>query len=292
MKTLSRGYLSLRDKDVRLDPWSVSLDGHAPLANPEHLDDWSYYQSIRIQITTVADREALHDRLQIGSDAALGLAIIWVSPGTSLRGASAVFPLDELETSAELLLDGGLLRGDLKLECQIVLLRSSAISSPLAPATPGSIVWSSTHSIRLEGLGSRMPILAVPFSRHMSAAGNHALWWLQVSAIDLHAPADSALWMWLNDENWMIRELLSDPSSEGAQRTQQFLRTDFYRQLVEIGIRDDEFDITEDYPTGSLGAVITVPVRLLGGDLGDLRSQFRNEPQRLEAEMQARLGGL
>jgi hypothetical protein len=154
------------------------------------------------------------------------------------------------------------------------------------------VVWSASHSIRLEGIGSRMPVLAVPFSMHMAAAGGHAMWWLQVNGSDMQAPADSILWMWLNDENSMIQELLTEPESEGAEHTQQFLKIDFYRQLIGLGIRDPDFDPSDDFPAGSLGAVIAAPMSLLDTSIEDLRAKYQHDPQRLDAEIQSRLGGL
>jgi hypothetical protein len=292
MRAVSRGYLSLTASDVRFDPWSVSLDGIPAISSPEQLDDWSYYQSVQVQTTLVAELSDLYARLQLGPDAKLGLVIIWSSPGTSLRGASSIFPLEGSETSAQIEIEGGLLRGDLRLECQVVLWRPGTPLSPISPQQAGSVVWTTSHSIRLEGLGSRMPILAVPFSKHLSAAGGHGMWWLQVDGSDLHAPADSILWMWLNDENPFIQEMLAEPADPASERTQHFLRMDFYRQLVEIGMRDEDFDMWDEFPAGSLGAVVAIPMRLLGESTGELRAKFVHEPQRLEAEIQARLGGL
>jgi len=293
MRAVSRGYLSLTDADVRIDPWNISLGDAPSQSSPDELRDWSYYQSIKVKVSVVADLEALFAKLKLGDGASLGALVVWTSPGTSLRGASSVFPAGTSETSVEFELDGGLLRGDLRLECQMVLTQSSHyVVSALAPSEPGSIVWSTGYSLRLEGTGARMPVLAVPFSNHLGDGGNHGLWWLQVDSVDLYAPADSALWMWLNDENPIIQNLLSHPESDGALAVQALLKLDFYRQLVELGLRDTDFVLEDEYPTATLGAVIADPIRLLGQNLSELRSMFVNDPSRLEAEIQARLGGL
>jgi hypothetical protein len=293
MKAVSRGYLSLAESDVSLDPWSLSLDGGEPQIAPESLDDWSYYQSLNIRVAAVADLQALLGRLDLAVDSQLGLVILWVSPGTSLRGSSEVVVLEPNETSVELDLEGALLRGDLRLECQIVLVSSpSKSSSALAPQEPGSVVWSSTHAVRLEGSGSRMPVVSIAFSQYFASQGNHALWWLQVAGADLYAPADSLLWMWLNEENPIVAEMLTDASSAPAARTQQFLKIDFYRQLIQLGLSDPDFSPDKDYPVGSLGAVISAPMSLLGDSYSDVRAKHANDPQLLDAEIQARLGGL
>jgi len=119
------------------------------------------------------------------------------------------------------------------------------------------------------------------------------MWWLQVAQeSDFDAAADSVLWMWLNSENAAIQEMLESPSSDSARLTQRFLKIDLYRQLVQLGLRSLDFDLNEDYPSGSLGAVITAPMRLLGTDLMQLRGQFEHDAQGLEVTIQARLGGL
>ena len=293
MRVVSRGYLSLLGSDVQIDPWSISLGDADSQASPVELQDWSYYQPVKVKVSVVAEKSNLLRRLQLGDDAVLAVVVIWTSPGTSLRGASVVVPVGANETPVEFELDGGLLRGDLRLECQIVLKRASDQElSPLAPREPGAVVWSSEHSIRLEGTGSRMPVIAVPFSEHLSDTGHHGLWWLQVTSSDLSSPAESALWMWLNEENVMIQDLLGFPENDGPIVTQHLLKLDFYRQLVEVGLRNEDFSLEEEYPVGSLGAVIADPVSLLGRHLSELRSILSNDPHRLEAEIQSRLGGL
>lgn len=293
MKAVSKGYITLGEADVRLDPWSVSVDGGEPAASPDRLDDWTYYQAIRIRTTVVLDVESVFRRLQLDQSAELGVVIAWVSQGTSLRGVSQVMPLDQSETSVELELDGALLRGDLRLDCQIVVTRPPlVVSSPLSPSLAGAVVWNSAYALRLEGLGSRMPVLAVPFSKWLSASGNRGMWWLQVGATDLFAPAESVLWMWLNDESPTIQQMLTTPDSDGGKRTQEFLKLDTYRQLVELGLRHDDFSLDDTYPVGSLGAVVAAPIGLLGLDLSELRGMQENDAQRLQVTIQTRLGGL
>jgi len=294
MIPVSRGYLTISDDQVRHDPWSISLANTDAESSAEQLRDWSYYQPVVAKITVVAEIEDLYRSLALDESAELSLVILWVSSGTSLRGASAPVSLEQNETSAILEIDGGVLRGDVRFEAQIFLSRpSGSLISELAPQVVGSVVWQSNHVVRLEGSGSRMPVLALPFSEHVPAGGDHAMWWLQVAQeSDFDAAADSVLWMWLNSENAAIQEMLESPSSDSARLTQRFLKIDLYRQLVQLGLRSLDFDLNEDYPSGSLGAVITAPMRLLGTDLMQLRGQFEHDAQGLEVTIQARLGGL
>jgi len=293
MKPISRGYLTLGDADIRLDPWSLSLDGGPDVSEPEHLPDWSYYQSLTARVTVVADPDFLRKRLNLGEGAILGVAIVWVSSGTSLRGSSEVIPIKSGETSVRLDLERGTIRGDLKLECQVILVHPSAEGqSQLAPSETGSIVWGSAYRVQLEGLGARMPVLAAKFSQQLAGDGSNGLWWLQILNGEMHSPAESALWFWVNEENPIIEELLSAEGGLGAQRTQHFMKVDLYRQLVTYGILDEDFSLDAAYPAGSLGAAIAAPVRLLHAELEELRGRFRDNPRDLEAEIQSRLGGL
>jgi hypothetical protein len=293
MKPISRGYLTLNDSDIRLDPWSLSLDGGPEISEPEHLADWSYYQSLTARVTVVADADSLRNRLALGKDAVLGIVIIWVSSGTSLRGSSKVIPIKSGETSVRLDLERGTIRGDLKLECQVMLVHPSVEGqSQLAPSETGAIVWSSAFTVRLEGLGARMPVLAAKFSKLLPGDGGNGLWWLQILNSEMTTPAESALWFWVNEENSIIEELLSAEEGPGAQRTQHFMKVDLYRQLVTYGITDDDFSLETTYPAGSLGAAIAAPIRLLNAELDELRARFRDNPRDLEAEIQSRLGGL
>jgi hypothetical protein len=294
MRPVSRGYLTISDSFVRHDPWSITLGDSGTSSSADYLEDWSYYQSVTARLTVVAEVDELYSSLALDDIAEMSLVILWVSPGTSLRGASQPVRLEHNETSVELEVEGGVLRGEVRFEAQIVLTRPSATpKSLLAPAVVGAVLWQSSHTVKLEGSGSRMPVLALPFSEQLSSAGSHAMWWLQVAqAPDFNASADSVLWMWLNSENDSIATMLADPDSDSAKTTQRFLKVDLYRQLVEIGLRSTDFDLDEKYPTGSLGAVVAAPLRLLGSDIAQLRGQFEQDTPTLEVMIQARLGGL
>lgn len=292
MSVISRGFRVLRAEDVRVEPWSVRIGESDPLTMPSSLPDWTFYQPLKIRVTLIADLQELQVRLGLGQDARLGAVIIWGSLGTSLRGASDVLTIEPNETTVSLDLDGSLLRGALDLECQVLLVEPGTRSDDLlSPSNRGSILWTSKYTIDLEGTGARMPTIALPFSTQL-IGGEHGLWWLRVASRDFHAQANSVLWLWLNEENLVIRELLDSPSSDGSVRTQELLRLDIYRQLIEIGLLDSEFSLDETYAQGSLGAVVAGPVRLLGESLNTLRQLHDQDAPRLNAQIQAAFGGL
>jgi hypothetical protein len=135
-----------------------------------------------------------------------------------------------------------------------------------------------------------MPVLVLPFSNHLLAASSNALWWLHISSSDLESMADSALWFWLNEESPVIQEMLSRPSSEKSKITARFMKTDLTRQLVSFALLHEEFDAEHEYEEGSLGAVLAAPVKLFGEDMTALRARFRDDPNRIEAELQGRAG--
>ena len=293
MKSVSRGYLTLSDRDVRCDPWSVTMSGASPLADPVQIEDWSYFQTMEISVSVEVDVDKARVDLGLGPDARLGLVIIWTCTGTSLRGSSTISLLEGGQTTARLVLDGGNLRRDVRLECQVVLVQPSlAPTSQFAPDAPGAILWAAARVVKLEGDGARMPILAVSFSRYLTSASAGAMWWLRIEGDDLDAPADSALWLWINEESPIVMEMLNKPSSDKAKLTSHFMRLDLYRQLVDFGLKHDSFDLNTEYEEGSLGAVVAGPLRLFNADTATLRARYRDDPQRLEAELQARVGGL
>jgi len=293
MKSFSRGYLTLRDSDVVREPWTVTMSGGLPLLDPDRVDDWSYFQTMEISVSVNVDINVARSVLGIGPDAILGLVIIWTCSGTSLRGSSDVSHVKGGETSARLALNSGNLRRDVRLECQIVLVEPSAMpTSVFAPNSPGAILYTATRVVKLEGGGARMPILAVSFSKYLTSASAGGLWWLRIEGNDLDAPADSALWLWINEESTIIQEMLTRPNSEKSQLTAHLMRLDLYRQLVAFGLAHDSFSLDHEYEEGSLGAVVSAPIRLFNEDSATLRARYRDDPQRLEAELQARVGVL
>lgn len=292
MSVVSRGYQVLAQGDIAIDEWSTSILGDsAEEAEPSELKDWNYYQSVRVRTILRLDPTSVSSKLELTSPDQLRAAIVWSSSGTGLRGRSDFAALEEAEMPLELVLESGQLRQQLQLEVLVALGRQ-APSGALSPKAPGSVVWaSSRYAIDLEGLGSRLPVVAFPFSKRLQASAG-AQWWLQVQSKDLEQPVDSVLWMWLNDEHPYVNQLLREPEDEASQRTSLHLVSDFHRQLLQLALAHEDLAMDANYAPGSLGEALVSVVRLIDPDLEALRSTYRVDPWKIETVLQAALGGV
>jgi hypothetical protein len=286
--TISRGYLTLSPSSAAIDDWVIGTDGDTnEQIRPDHLRDWNYYQAVTVKTVLNLDVSACRADLELKETDDLCAAILWSSAGTNLRGKSDPVSVVSALTPIELLVEPGELRGQIQVEVVLALRRAGASTHPLAAKRPGSVVWSSSRfSVDLEGLGSRMPVVAFPFSRRLAHSAN-AQWWLSVRSTDLDRPADGVLWMWLNEEHPYVKALLVDPETEPSERTALHLSADFHRQLLQMAITSPDLDMAAEYDRGSLGASLVSIVRLLEDDLESLRTQYASDPWLVEARMQA-----
>lgn len=291
MTAISRGYRTLDRDDVVFEPWRVVVGEGVEHIEPLALEDWSYYSTIEVRAAVQVDRMSVLSSLDLPPATPVGVLCLW-SSGTSLRGGTVATPLLDGSTPVSLSLDGSLLRGQLDLSCQIVVMDDVPHPlSPIAPIHAGSVVWETTTRIALEGLAPRMPILAVPFSSHLPSSRG-AMWWLQVNPPepDLEAPADGVLWMWLNSENPVIASMLARPDDLESRRTRFHIRLDLARQLVMLATRLEDLNVDVVYGEDTIGAALRRHVNLLGGDLNQLRTSARSAPEVLEARIQAAFG--
>jgi hypothetical protein len=288
MTAISRGYLTLRPSQATIDDWVVGTDSESSeQVRPDHLSDWNYYQAVRVKTVLNVDADACRAELGLHAGDDICATILWSSAGTNLRGRSEPVGITGSLTPLELLLQPGELRAQLQVEVVVALHRAGASTNPLAPTRAGSVVWaSSKYSVDLEGLGSRMPVVAFPFSRRLAHSVN-AQWWLSVRSTDLDRPADSVLWMWLNEEHPYVKALLNDPTTDTSDRTALHLSSDFHRQLLQMALLSHDLDLSVEYDRGSLGASLVSIVRLIDDDLESLRAQYSSDPWLVEAKLQA-----
>ncbi len=134
-------------------------------------------------------------------------------------------------------------------------------------------------------------MLPVSFADHGIVGSDKSLWWLRLTTRDLTATASSAIWLWLNVDNAFIMQLLENSETPESVAWLRFLEIDFMRQLLREALGNDELSLDVPYAEESLGYVLSSLVRLLGNSLEQLRLKYQEDPGRVEAELQAKVGG-
>ncbi len=291
MRGVSFGHLTLPIGEVSTLSWDVSV-GETQLSDGETLaENWTYYDDIYIKCSYHLDlTDALH-RLRLPPDARLGAVIIARSSGTPLITISEVVDVRGGRQQVYLTVPADQVSGTLSLEFQIsVLAIGHAVESPFAPKRLGNTVFRADRKIVLEGTAPRLPMLPVNFSEHGIAGSSRSLWWLRLTTRDLGASASAAIWLWLNVDNPFISRMLEDSDSAESAAWLRFLELDFIRQLLREALSNDELSLQTDYPEESLGYVLSSVVRLLGESLDQVQQRYQEDPGRVEAELQSKVG--
>ncbi|KRE71697.1 hypothetical protein [Arthrobacter sp. Soil762] len=293
MQAISFGYLTLPLEEVSTLAWEISV-GDSPLSEEDTAaEDWTYYDDIMVKCTFELDLQSTLRRLRLPASAGLGAVIVARSTGTPLIMRSDVRSVRSGRQQIYLTVPGSQISGGLTLDFQMSLLEPGrTVESPFAPKKIGNTVFRVERKILLEGIAPRLPMLPVSFADHGIVGSESSLWWLRLSTHDLTASASSAIWLWLNVDNPFIVRMLEVPDSPESEMWLRFLEIDFMRQLLRQALSNDELSLQVPYPEESLGCVLSSLVTLLGNSLDQLRQRYEEDPGRLEAELQAKVGGV
>lgn len=293
MRGVSRGHSQLPADGLRVTSWTAGIVGGPVHDAPTSLEEWT--QGIDVEVDTVFELNdsGANRTLGLAPEAQLGVQTLWHSPGTKLRGASAVVSLVAGEVSTSLRVPGHRIRKHLRLEHVVVVTAPGRASNEFAPVRTGSIVWSSDpETVRLEGVAPRLPVLPRKFSNTVGFEGRHAMWWLNLLSSDLDSDAAAAIWLWVNSENERVAAMLEEPEAEPSRILVSLMGADVARQLILIALNDEDFDPTFSFVKGSLGMVLRNLVNLVGMDIRELRIMLRDAPTELDARIQARTAGV
>lgn len=291
MQAISFGYLTLPIEEVSTLAWEIFI-GDSPLDGEQTAaEDWTYYDDILIKCSFELELEAALGRLRLPASARLGAVVVARSTGTPLIITSDVCKLRGGRQQIYLTVPGSQVSGALSLEFQISLLDPGvAPESPFAPKRLGNTVFRVERKVLLEGIAPRLPMLPVSFSNHGIVGSDKSLWWLRLTSRDLTASASSAIWLWLNVDNAFIMQMLENSETPESAAWLRFLEIDFMRQLLREALANDELSLEVPYAEESLGYVLSSLVRLLGNSHEQLRLRYQEDPGRVEAELQAKVG--
>jgi hypothetical protein len=285
-------YRRPRTDVVRAQPWTLGDD---TTELPEDLPDWDYDTVLPLRRTLVVEGVRSRKECGLDDDAELAVSVRWTASGSLLRGrawSGLVPPTDGWELTAEFDLPGHDLGGTLTLDLALVLLSSGRTTSGIAPRRPGSVLWSDQRSVRLRGDATQFPIAVADFG--MLPYPADAPWMLEINGGQENAALGSLLLL-VNERRKSVVDAVTGRGSADPARTAavlSMLRSDTLRGLVEHAVVDTDFDTTEEYPTGSTGAVLQAVLRqhLQDADLETLRREHNQDPAYFAARIQAAAG--
>lgn len=274
--------------------WGIRAGGK-PVPGPS-AKWWDYATPIDVAFRCFVDLSALLDSVSLGSlglgrGSVLHLVLKWHSTNTGLRGAGEPQVVEEGPAEAQLQLGGDSLGGVLLLEAAIILSSASGGHGQLAPTRPGSILWSKSKSLNLEGEGTRFPVQLVSFES-AGLRGPNAAWCLRWDSTDYDQAAGACLRVLLNRDHPKAEAAAQEPDDRENAGTMQVLRWDIARQMIAGALDDEAGFETLDWPEGSLGAALAARIRTVFPDLSldECRALRRTGPEDFETSLQTTMG--
>lgn len=292
MRAISLGHLTIPLETVPKLSWQLAIGDTVLPEGQDIAEQWTYHDDVNVTCSFSLNLKDALSRLMLPPGPSLGAVVVARNSGTPIVLASDVLPVVGGQQELYFSVPAEQLSGTLSLEFQIALTSEAGPDSHvLAPQKVGHIVFRSDRRLVLEGTAPRLPMLPVNFSDHGIPNAAGSLWWLRLMTRDLYASASSAVWLWMNVENESIKSMLDNPDAAESEVWLKFLEVDFLRQMLREALSHDELDLTAEYPEHSLGSALSGVVRLLGESVDYVRTKYKDDPGRVEAELQAKIGG-
>lgn len=285
---ISVGYLRPEPSRIASGELQTTAGGHR--ADGGRIADWHYLFDVSVEWPLSVDLLGIQQDCQLPTNAEIGVVLSWRSDRTNLRSSIPAVPLMDGANLLSASIRGSTLGGTITVEAAIVLRRPGTAMSPLAPSRPGSLLWSASEQVILEGAGGRFPTISTDFAAEAIVGNSAGMWYLDISDTDLQANCTTALALYVNSSNPSIQEVLAGGAAARSSQLIAFMMYDVYRQLMGVAIRNIEFDDRAKYERGSLGDMLVTLLRIFfpGKGIGQLRRDYDFSPPDVEAELLAR----
>jgi hypothetical protein len=290
---VSPTYLLPDDAVVEGGPW---LDANGDEVG-DRIDHWDPVTDLMLSRALVVDVDAVRDQCGLGPDASLAVVTSWRSPRRTRLGHSSQ-PVELgalsglLNVPVTLSAKGPETGGRIDLTTRLVLRSPGAEASPISPKRNGTILWTETQRVTLEGSAARFPVTAVDFT-DLVRVPDGAAWFVEWDPRDLDAPVLGGLRLLINSAHPRIVNSVRTASDDpAAVVVRSLMMGDVARHLVRAALDDDDFVSQPDgYTEESVGRLLADLIATIwpGVPIGSVRTRAANEPARVEAEIQAAL---
>ncbi|CUU67037.1 hypothetical protein ACTXK0_06740 [Corynebacterium variabile] len=203
----------------------------------------------------------------------LGALLRWNCPSTSIRGYGNTVPVTDTVSRPTVRIPGDQIAGAVSVELDVVLL-DNPVTDPdsVAPARPGSVLWSRSLRLHLEGVGATVHTSSYDFSEaHEFDPG--AMWRIHLES-DPELHVTRAIRVCLNTSNKITKVALDNINSgksltKETQMWQRFLDIDLRTHLLwaALGLSHEHALSEYEYDEESYGQML----------YGTLRSYFPDD---------------
>lgn len=287
-------YLVAADDCVEAGPWT-DADGSEI---GDRIDHWDPVTDLDLARAVTVDLDAVRLQCRLGSTAAFALTASWRAPTrTRLGDVGAIVELGNLDglvrAPVGLVVPGPESGGRLDITTRLVLRRAGADASPISPRRAGTVLWTETQRVALEGSAARFPMTAADFS-NLARVPDEAAWYVEWDPQDLEAPVLGGMRLLLNTRHSRIisavRTATDDPA---APIVRSLIECDVARHLIRAALDNEAFVGTaEGFPDESVGRLLADLIAVVwpGVPVPSLRARALQDPARIDADIQASLG--
>jgi hypothetical protein len=285
-------FLVIPEDNVQCDPWMIQepLQGTLPTALPE----WDSATDLRLERHLRLNVSNIWSACGLATDATIAVLAEWSSEGTSLRGCTTpavTAYCRQADLQVRVSCSGSEQGQALTLRTRIILhAAGSRAESPLAPRQPGSILWSDSSKVILEGQGSRFPMETVDF-QHLPGIPSHAGWHLAWSPLDPHLAISAAARLQINQANQPVLDAVTAVQPDDRQQlVRRVVYWDVARRMITGMLDNQDFRGMEGaYEEGTLGAAVTtmISLHLPNESIQGLRAVRASNPDLYDTILQA-----
>lgn len=278
------GFLEPDPSLFRVSDPVFSVNG-IDVGDPDTVEGWDYSVDLRVAWEVDIDKVQLLEQCGLGPSTDVRLGFRWRAAKTTLYesgvGAAVVNGLNEIEAPIPSDRTGGVITISLFV---LVMSVHPHECSPLAAHHPGSILWTESRQVFLEGVGSRFPLVAVEFPAGEMQKG---MWEFAPSSTDLESSAMGSFNLRLNTGHPSVRKLLDSPAAAESKVLQGLLKTDLHRHLISWALR--EGPQIRSYDDDTIGGVLWSTFRRYfpESDFEEMSNAMASAPWRVEARIQA-----
>lgn len=276
---------------VRPHSWLLSTAHGDEVPLPDALSDWDYQMDIRIRRKIGIDIDRARREAGLPSDTALALVAVWTATGSSLRApADRVLLMGTGSQDVELtvLLPGVELGGVVHIDTVLVLAEPRAPESFSTARRAGSILWSDSRSLRLQGDAPQFPMAVVDFAK--TSYPDDAGWHLKIGD-NLHAAAMGSLLLLINERNTITVTAFGNAAKPRPvdRPVLSAVYADTARIMIEHVLRNDEFTDEAEFDEDTLGFVMRSRFRQLfpGVTINEMRLRMLRSPGLFSSDIQA-----
>ncbi|MCZ4654581.1 hypothetical protein O4090_01175 [Dietzia kunjamensis] len=255
------------------------------VSDPDVVDGWDYSTDLRVAWEVDIDKAQMLDQCGLGPSTDVRLGFRWRAAKTTLYESGLGAPVSAGRNKIEARIPSDRTGGVVTISLFVLVMTVYPHEcSPLAAHRPGSILWSESRQVYLEGVGSRFPLVAVEFPPGEMQKG---MWEFAPSSTDLEASAMGTFSLRLNTGHPAVGKLLDSPNTAESKLMQKLLKADLYRHLISWALR--EGSQIRSYDEDTIGGVLWSTFRryFSDSDFEEMRSGMESTPWRVEARIQA-----